>query len=369
MRIIARALIVLLACCCLLQQAKAQAPSPREQQLAEWTTYYYVYKDSTKVADSLKSLQEIQMLERRPGAVGSFVGFHAELFSSNPTQVRSWVAGSGATGKTRDAISYALWLSGNGNLIAEVFNDNPDYATRKPVSLLDARLRHAGDLDMMWGAFSASGNVAYVKKLIDAMDGMDPVTRGAAEWSLRSNMVQHELVDRLVRREIASRSDAIKGRLEQMAARNDASKKGFPDKDGEFSAMLAITEEQALAEFEKPSSQTPVLREKLKVQIGDVIVIKVLFAGIQLTDDLRGDVTFDMKIIEPDGTVKEAGMKDLEGFRGKVPTRFRVFNNLGFIKLKFDSSDRPGKVRVLAEVRDNVGSKKVQLEKQIEVMP
>jgi hypothetical protein len=379
LRMLRRTCAALLACCwMLLAPAVAQTQPPTDQQLGEWISNYYIHKDAGKVASFLASVQESQLLERRNGAISPFIAFLTVVFSDNQAQVRAWSSNAKATGQMRQAIQFALWLSGNGSMIADVFKESPDFASRRPGNMMDARLRHAGDIDMMWGAFSASGNAGYARRVIDALDesiplsgeaAMDTLTRRAAEWSLVNNMAQHELVDRMLRKEAASRpSGAVRAKLEEIIARNDRQRKPLPDQDGEFSAMLVITDEAALAEYDKPSSEGMRFTLATKARVGDTIAIKLVFAGMQLTDDLNADVTFDIKAIEPDGTVKEVGA-NLEAFRGKVPTRFKIFDNRAFLKVKFDPGDRAGTYKFVAQIRDNVGGRKVDLAREIDLVP
>ena len=49
----------------------------------------------------------------------------------------------------------------------------------------------ATHLDALWASFYASGDAAYVEKIAAHADGNDPLTLGAARWSLDSNMRQY----------------------------------------------------------------------------------------------------------------------------------------------------------------------------------
>jgi len=376
-------LALLFSCFFSLQLAFAQAPSAGDQRFTEWMANYYVYKDvyerpdNSGTAEFLKWLDESKMLERHPGGFQSSVAFLTIVFQQNPSRVETWARNQNYSGRAQQAIKYALWLSGNGNLIATIFNDNPEFAKAKPVSLLDWRLRQPGDLDMMWSSFSASGNVTYVKKIIDVLDesnsltgneAADKLTRAAAQWSLGANMMQHELVNRLIRREIGARTGAIKTKLEEIVTRNEQAMKPFPNRDGEFQAMLVVIDEKALAEFEKPSNQGMNFTAASKIKLGDTIAIKIVFAGMQLADDLMANVTFDMKIVEPDGTVDPKGdVKNLQALQARMPMRFRVFDNRSFVKLHFDPASKLGKYKIVAEVRDNIGARKVALEQVVEL--
>jgi hypothetical protein len=93
-----------------------------------------------------------------------------------------------------------------------------------------------------------------------------------------------------------------------------------------------------------------------------------VFAGMQLTDDLTADVTFDLTVLAPDGTVYDKmELKGIEAFKARTPTRFRVFDNRSVVKLRFEPRDKLGEYKFLAEVRDNVGESKLSLVKEIQL--
>ncbi len=375
-----RALLSLVILCFLSMQpalAAQQAPSPQEVQFGEWMSYYYLQKDTSKVSGFLKFLQDGRMLEKHDGAAQPTAAFLAVIFSDNPAQVQAWVKNTGFTGKTKEATEYALWLSGNGKMIADVFKDTPEYAKSTPVGLSNLTLKQPGDLDMMWGAFSASGSELYVKKIIDVLDDSKPLTgdktadmmtRGSAEWSLGSNMMQHELVNRAIRKEINARSGVVKKKLEEIVARNEKNAKPFPNKDGDFSAMMVLTDEKALSEYAKPSNEGLHFKEMTTAKHGDSVVIKIVFAGMELTNDLRADVTFDLKTLGPDGKIYDnTDLRNVEALKMKVPMRFRIFDNSTVEGIRFDPQDKLGKYKIIAEIRDNVGKKKLLLTKEIEL--
>lgn len=355
----------------------AQQPSAEDAQYGEWMTYYYLHKNPAKMNDFLKWVQASQILEKNKGAKQPLAAFMSVVFANNPQQVQSWVKSTQFTNKTKEAVEYTLWLSGNGKLIAETFKETPDYIKSNPVPLNNLTLKQAGDLDMMWGAFLASGDTTYVKKIIDILDEnvpltgektLDMATRGSAEWSLGSNMMQHELVNRLIRKEISVRTGTVKKKLEEIVARNEQNAKPFPNKDGDFSAMLVVTDEKALAEYEKPSSEGMWFKEASKAKRGDVLAIKIVFAGMELSDDLNADVTYDLKILNPaDKIYDNADLKNQEALKAKIPMRFRIFDNRSFMKIQFEPKDKLGKYTIIATLYDNVGKKVIPLIKEVEL--
>jgi hypothetical protein len=57
---------------------------------------------------------------------------------------------------------------------------------------------------------------------------------------------------------------------------------------------------------------------------------------MELAADLTADVSYDMKVLAPDGEVYDnADLKELEARRGKTPNRFTVFDNRAGMKSAF----------------------------------
>ena len=197
---------------------------------------------------------------------------------------------------------------------------------------------------MMWGAFFASGDPAYPERLIDVLDPdtalsgnatLDLAYRGAAAWSLSSNMRQHDRVYEMIRRDAQQRTGVTQQLLLQMLAAY-ASKNAFPDHSGEFGAELVLISENELTEFSKPSDQGLHLDELDRIKPGQHVAIKLVFQGMALTNDLRADVTYDLKMTSPDGTIIQGfDKKGLEAFRRKIAVRFGIFDNSGVMNICF----------------------------------
>jgi hypothetical protein len=358
--------------------AAPQEQSQQDAKFSEWMTYYYIHKDTSSAPKFLQWLQTSEMIEKHHTAIQPTAAFLAIVFTDNKPQLQSWLKDSAFTGKTKETIEYALWLSGNDELITTIFKETPAYIKSSQVNLLSMQLKQPSDLDMMWGAFMASGNDQYVKKIVDVLDEnipltgdktVDSVTRASADWSLGSNMMQHELVNRLIRKEITTRPEAVKKKLEAIVARNEKNAKPFPNHNGDFSAMLVVTDESALKEFKKPSNEGMYLKESSKAKRGDILAIKIIFGGMELTDELMSDVTFDLKILDPDGKIYDgADNKGLEALKAKVPKRFSVFDNRSFAKIRFEPKDKLGKYQFIASIHDNIGKKSINLIKEVELV-
>jgi hypothetical protein len=358
--------------------AAQETLSPQDMQYGEWMQYYYLQKDVSKIGDFLKWVQNNQIIEKHETSKQPIAAFLSVIFLDNPTQVENWIKSVDFVGKTKETIEYALWLSGNEKLIAKVFKDTPEYAKSTFAGIKNLTPKQAMDLDIMWGAFYASGDEHYVKKIIDTLDETklltgekteDIVTRGAARWSLSSNMLQHELVNRIIRKEMNVRPETIKQKLKEIAEESSKKIRHFPNQVGDFSAALVIIGEKELAEYGKPSNETLYLNEVLKAKRGDILAIKIAYSGMDLTESLMADVTFDLKILAPDGTIYDnTDLKDMEALKIKTPRRFAAFHNRTFLKIRFEPHDKLGKYRIISEVHDNIGKKKILLSKEVDLL-
>ena len=123
-------------------------------------------------------------------ALGPIRGFFSEVFAANPTRLVEWVALiNNEPDDTRVALDAALSWSRAGGVLQ----------LQEPSPQMN---------DVYWGAFLASGNPQYVKKLLALVpfaaerNDFNLWSAGAsAKWSLASNARQHALVRSILERE------------------------------------------------------------------------------------------------------------------------------------------------------------------------
>ena len=368
-----RLTILLVFCLAALVPARAQFFD--DNNVDHWMTEYYIDKDVSHVSAFVHWIAGFDFA-KNPNFSPPVTGFLVGVFTDNPDRVRGWIADVAPNAEAKTVIERALWMSGHADLIAEVFHDSPDYVTRQAPSLMTLALETPGMWDVMWAAFSATGNAAYPARLIDLLDDsvtftgdpkIDAVYHRTVAWSLASNMSQHELILRMVRREAQRRTGPVQQTLKEMLAKVEAERGAMPDCDGDFCASLALVSEENLKELDKPYDQVPVLTELHEAKTGDHIAVTFSFAGMALADDLSADVSYDLKTIRPDGALYDSGEhKDLVALRHKVPQRFSVFDNRPMIVIiRFEPQDQRGTYRVEAVVKDNIGGKAVKLVKEI----
>lgn len=149
-----------------------------------FATYHYRNPQPELVARAIESLGPSGFVSR--GNVGhGCVGFFAEIFAANPDRIEEWrKVIDRQDGRTRALFRRALKLS-------------------RPGAILALNQHSKADNEVFWGAFFASGNPAYLRKVIDQLKYLDRglkwrpayVPAGyTAMMSLASNLPDHPLV-------------------------------------------------------------------------------------------------------------------------------------------------------------------------------
>jgi len=130
--------------------------------------------------------------------------------------------------------------------------------------------------------------------------------------------------------------------------------------------MLTLVSEENLKEFEKPSDEGVSLTALSSARPGDHIAVKLTFAGMDLSNDLGANVTYDFKIIAPDGSLYGGVSRTgLTALIGRVPTRFFVFDNNPTPIAVFAPHSSPGKYTFNAVITDNIGHHTLSLSQEI----
>lgn len=348
-----------------------------DQRFQTWMSQYPLYKNTSEVTDFLKWLAQDEQLRESDSAVMPNAAFLSIVFKDNPKKVGKWVKSTQFSGNARRVVERALWFSGHAHLIKETFGKSPRYARKSPPDLSKLKLKDAGDLDLMWGAFMASGDVTYPEKVIEVLNEehplstdkeLDTVTRGAAAWSLSSFYRTHEVVHRLVNKRAGEATGSVKRSLDEIIERHEKSAVPLPNHDGQFCAMMAVMIENDMQEFDKAPDEHLRIQSVSKAQRGDTVAVKFLFSGMQLTADLRAHVVYDLKITGPSGVLYEdTDLKNQEAVRRKLLTRFRFYNNDSTVMIRFEPDDELGRYEFTAELKDLIGNKRIPLKAELQL--
>lgn len=182
------------------------------QELAQFVTYYYQHPQPERIARAIESLGRIEFQDM--GSRFSYqynlraytcIGFFAEIFASNPAQLTEWrkvIEDRVEDGTTRTRLRKALSLSRPGTtLVSRV-------SSQSVMSEVDEN-------HVFLGAFFASGNPVYIRKLVDQLQFVDDANQslfdagGVAMVSLAYNAPHHPLMRQTletVRREVKPRT-------------------------------------------------------------------------------------------------------------------------------------------------------------------
>ncbi|MDV6332839.1 hypothetical protein [Asticcacaulis sp. 201] len=145
---------------------------------------------------------------------------------------------------------------------------------------------------------------------------------------------------------------------------------GFPDRNGRFSAMLVVVPQQELSQFAKPSGEGRQLSRVNRAEPGAVLAIKVLYTGLAADKNGNGEVTYDVQVYQPDGTLyASSDYRHLAGSRGPIGDGQAVYDNREKVVLiQFEPQDKPGIYTIKATARDEVAQIAVPLQTQVELL-
>ncbi len=352
-------------------------PSADDLKLAETIVFYYVHHDLAALPVVLDALRKSEPIARTGLSRATLAGFLSMLFVQNRSRVAGWIgAASDYPADGKSVLVFALWQSGNTDLIASLFHEQPDFIRDKPGNLYTLSPRRPVEMDLKWGAFFATGNPGFLASMVDALDTSRPLTgnneldksiRITAAQGLANNLRQHEVLERFVQRRAGEASGAHKRALDGLLASVSASFKPAPDRDGDFSgaiAMLKLPDAGAGArEAQALTGATPQARR------GDTVGVTVLFSGMGLKEDLSADVSYDIKVTGPDGSVDpRSAQQGVTALKDKVGGRFNLVDSRSTLSIHFEADDKPGPYRVEVLLKDNVGGRQVTLIRSIELL-
>ena len=178
-----RMLEELVTCATAPPRAGSAANLPRlrtGEDLRAFVESYYLQPRPDRIPDLIRILSSSEALMHALGAVR---GFFSEVFAANPQRLVEWVAIiNNEPADTRLALEGALTWSKTGGVLQ----------LREPFQQMN---------EVYWGAFFASGNPQYVKKILGLVPfaserhDFDRWQTGAnAQWSLATNARKHPLV-------------------------------------------------------------------------------------------------------------------------------------------------------------------------------
>jgi hypothetical protein len=164
-------------------------PLRTPEDLDRFINKYYLQPGPERIPDAMVMLTTSGVLQI-PEAVGTITGFFSEVFLTNPSRLDGWqTVIDKQPGFAKSVLDSALSWSKAGGVLQ-----------------IPGQLPQMNDF--YWGAFFASGNPLYVKKLLELAafatkrDDFNVWMIGAtAKWSLARNSRQHFLVHSILEEE------------------------------------------------------------------------------------------------------------------------------------------------------------------------
>ncbi len=351
-------------------------PAAPTAPVAEWMAWYYVTPQPERIPDFLVWLSAENVFADRPASIASVAAFLAPIFAAEPDKIRERIRADKLDDKTREMTIRALWLAGRTDTAREIFGTLPDYAASTPPAVAARPPATPADVDALWSTFMATGDPAVVRRLVDALDEAvalsddrtaERATREAAATSFAATAIQHEVVLRVLVEEARRRPPQAAKVIMAILAGARSSAGSFPRSAGDFSAHVAVSDVAALAAAAKGPGEVLPFTSTTRAKTDRKIVVKAFFMGQQLDDKLTSDVTWDVVITDPRGRPWSGpDLIGLEGLKGRVPMRHRVFDARGFATLWFTKADPKGIYRIRAVVRDNVGKHEIVFDETLE---
>ena len=188
-----------------------------DDEFREWLAFYYRKPQPEHLTAALDFMAQHRYMKEFPDVSAVFL---SQVFAQNPAQLAGWCdEWASQPRETWSVLLVALWFTGTPEG-QKLVRDNltratPEVEQRMRASLdkpgetpsfdlLTAVPRHPRQINLLWAAYSATGDTRYVDRVIDQVHlyGADDDEVGAsvgeaAIMSLASNSVQHEAVARL----------------------------------------------------------------------------------------------------------------------------------------------------------------------------
>jgi len=147
------------------------------------------------------------LFQNKASARFNMMAWGAQVLRDNPQETMKWCDALQAKIDAADLlILYRFAATPDSEKCIEKIN--PPQDLRKQTEKLSLEeftsltFPDAVSLDVLWVSFYATGKAEYVKKIVDfviaSKDSKDPLTTGAAKWSLGSNMEQFPEIKKIV---------------------------------------------------------------------------------------------------------------------------------------------------------------------------
>lgn len=201
-----------------------------EAELNDFMVHYYLHPDPAKVSRAVHTMHKIGYLQKE-SAGAPITSFLSQIFRSSSSAIETALADFSSYAATEQQVLLrALWLADTAQskmtlqkLLAG--NDNAELLKSIPPKIEQLPVESPDVLDMLWGAFLATGDEKYVIQVISVLPystikGNIPhlLVGGSARWSLTSNAVQHKRVLDICEAQLEKQPKEVKEILSEVIA-------------------------------------------------------------------------------------------------------------------------------------------------------
>ena len=210
------------------QPASAQEGKEPEAKSDDWLVYYYLNPRPEQTTKFIRQLSRDGVFDDE-NARPPLVAFFSRVFAANPDRLRAWFAElDSLPADDKRVVWMALWYAGTPEATAQLrlatekasLSEKRELAklieSRAP-ALDEIEIKEPGTLDMLWGAFMATGDGRYVVRLMSVLpwaeqkaDLMKAMLGGVARWSLESNAVQHDRVLQICKEQLGKQPEDVR---------------------------------------------------------------------------------------------------------------------------------------------------------------
>ena len=200
--------LVFLACMVATLAASAAEDDAQEALFAQVPTYFR-QPDPQRALDLFVQLLETPLFKADGSGQFSSGKFNlflwaAQVLNHNPQETMHWCETLKSRLAPQDDLATLMTFAATSDsgkclqqldISAKTRASLPEIPSVKAFTDENIAIMGATHLDALWASFYASGDAAYVEKIaafiVAHADGNDPLTLGAARWSLDSNMRQY----------------------------------------------------------------------------------------------------------------------------------------------------------------------------------
>ena len=390
--------------------APALAELPRGAS-DDWFAFYYRNPQPEKFVDSVRDIVRSGSIST-PSSKPPLIVFLGRVMAENPAKIEAWMSAlNDLSPEGKDLLYAALWFSRTDEAKRCLEKRGiQDYVGKNPPDVLKMEIDSPTVIDMLWGWYFATGDQAALRRIIagfnlnpqagaadrykssakaekDKRAAYQDLAFRAAERSLLDNCVKHQEVrwgceklyagSSLNQTEmiwlgvILSKVDPKKYKIEPGPTqwtengRPVSAKPNAKTVQG-FGVMLFLTDNSRLFEDRKKDSAVG-LTPLSKARRGVPVYTALLLSGPGVDAAGSADITFDMRVRRPDGTVF-AQAKDAVGWKGAYDASLHSLQlSKGHMAIQINPGDLPGVYTVEITVRDRIRKIEVPVQTTFEV--